>query len=234
MQNKIYLYSIIVLFIFTCLSCNTETSEPDDTRLGFVFFPLETGLYRVYQVEQTDYRLTGEIDISRYLLKEAVVDSFRNEMNEYTYILYRYTRSPEDTKWEIDSAWTAKKSPRQAIVTENNIPFVKLSFPFREGATWNGNSLNTLGVENYTMVNVNKNFTSDLNNFDNTVTIIHKDNEDTIISLDRRKEIYAQHVGLIYKEALALNYCAQVQCIGKGEIESGTSFKMSLLENGRE
>lgn len=234
MQNKIYLYSIILYIIFTCLSCNTETSEPDDTRLGFVFFPLETGLYRVYQVEHTNYRLTGEIDITQYLLKEAVVDSFRNEMNDYTYILYRYTRSLDEPKWEIDSAWTAKRSPRQAIVTENNIPFVKLTFPFREGASWDGNSLNTLGEENYTMVNVNKNFNSDLNNFDNTVTIIQHDNEDTIISLDRRKEIYGQNIGLIYKETLALNYCAQVQCIGQGEIESGTAFKMTLIENGKE
>jgi hypothetical protein len=234
MQNKFYLYSFIILFVFICLSCNSETSEPDDTRLGFVFFPLETGLFKIYQVEQIDYRLTGEKDTSKYLLKEAVVDSFRNEMDEYTYILYRFSRNLQENKWNIDSAWTAKRSPRQAITIENNIPFVKLIFPLREGASWDGNSYNTLGVENYTMVNVNKNFNSEFNNFDNTVTIIQKDNEDMIISLDRRKEIYGQNVGLVYKESLALNFCAQVHCIGKGEIESGKSFKMTLIENGKE
>lgn len=208
-------------------------AEPDDTRLGFSFYPLQSGQYNIYEVEKTDYKITGEVEITNYLLKEAVVDSFLNESNTYTYVLHRSIKV-NDSDWKLDSVWSARRTSHQAIVVENNIPFVKLIFPFKESAIWDGNSLNTLEEELYIMENVNQALTLNNQTFDKAVTIIQKDNQDSIIFLERRKEIYAQDAGLIYKESAAIKYCAQVHCIGKYQIDSGTLYKQTILESGKD
>jgi hypothetical protein len=208
-------------------------AEPNDSRLGFTFYPLDAGTFIIYDVEKINYRITGEIDTIKYYLKEAVVDSFLNEENNYTFLLHRSVRT-KGNDWRLDSVWTARKTSYQAITVENNIPFIKLIFPFKEKVSWDGNSLNTLKEEIYTMENVNQPITFNNQTFNNSVTIIQKDNQDSIIFLERRKEIYAHEIGLVYKESAAIKYCSQVQCIGKNIIDSGVLLKQTFLESGKD
>ncbi|MGI8600284.1 MAG: hypothetical protein ACR2KB_13615, partial [Chitinophagaceae bacterium] len=147
--------------------------------------------------------------------------------------LHRSTKT-NDTEWKLDSVWSARKTSHQAIHIENNIPFIKLIFPFKEKVTWDGNRLNTLEEELYIMENINQPLDINNQSFDKTVTIIQKDNQDSIIFLERRKEIYAHNVGLIYKESASIKYCAQVHCIGKNIIDSGVLFKQTILESGKD
>lgn len=234
MQNKIIKLLTLSFIAFYILGCNSETLEPDANRSGLSYFPLSTGLYKTYEVEQINYRVTGVVDTTRYQLKESIVDSFTNVNNNFTYILHRFSKSPDQEQWKLDSVWNARRTPRQAIVVENNIPFVKLIFPLKEMAEWDGNSSNALEEEAYTMVEVNKPFRWRELDYDQSTTVIQKDNQDSIIFLDQRKEVYAQDLGLIFKESVALKFCSQVQCIGKGEIESGTIYRQYIIENGKE
>lgn len=208
-------------------------AEPNDSRLGFTFFPLQSGSYNVYEVEKTEYKFSGEIEVTSFLLKEAVVDSFPNDDESYTYVLHRSTKS-NSSDWKLDSVWSARKSNHQAIVVENNVPYVKMVFPFKEKTTWDGNRFNTKEEELYTMEQVNQPLTINNQTFDKAVTIIQKDNQDSIIFLERRKEIYAQEVGLIYKESAAIKYCAQAHCIGNNVIDSGVLYKQTIVESGKE
>ncbi len=233
MRNKILLGFIFSLLAYLSISCNTDMAEPNDSRLGFTFYPLDAGTFIIYDVEKINYRITGEIDTIKYYLKEAVVDSFLNEENNYTFLLHRSVRT-KGNDWRLDSVWTARKTSYQAITVENNIPFIKLIFPFKEKVSWDGNSLNTLEEEIYTMENVNQPITFNNQTFNNSVTIIQKDNQDSIIFLERRKEIYAHEIGLVYKESAAIKYCSQVQCIGKNIIDSGVLLKQTFLESGKD
>lgn len=232
MRNKILFGLLIPVMAYIFISCSSQMAEPNDTRLGFTFFPLETGNYTIYEVENTEYKLTGEIVTLNYLLKESVVDSFLNASDSYTYLIHRSTQT-NDSDWKLDSVWTARKTSQQVVSVENNIPFIKLIFPFKEKASWDGNRLNTREEEFYTMENVNQSLTLNNQTFDKAVTIVQKDNQDSIIFLERRKEIFAQNVGLIYKESAAIKYCAQPQCIGKHIIDSGVLYKQTILESGK-
>lgn len=234
MQNKIINLFTLSFIAFYILGCNSETLEPDAERSGLSYFPLSIGLYKTYEIEQINYKVTGEVDTTRYQLKESVVDSFKNVNNNFTYILHRFSKYPDQEQWKLDSVWNARRTPRQAIVIENNIPFVKLIFPLKEMAEWDGNSSNALEEEAYTMIEVNKPFQWRELNYDQSTTVIQKDNQDSIIFLDQRKEVYAQDLGLIFKESVALKFCSQVQCIGKGEIESGTIYRQFIIDNGKE
>ena len=67
----------------------------------------------------------------------------------------------------------------------------------------------------------------------NTLTVIQEDNQDFIVSLDQRREIYAQGVGLVMKEVILLNYCTNPDCIGQQIVESGRKLTQYLLEYER-
>ena len=47
-------------------------------------------------------------------------------------------------------------------------------------------------------------------------------------------EIYARHIGLVYKEATVLEYCTVGDCIGKQQIEKGYTLKQTLTAYGKE
>jgi hypothetical protein len=52
---------------------------------------------------------------------------------------------------------------------------------------------------------------------------------------DERTEIYARHVGLIYRKAIQLTYCTDedVCIIGSQEILQGTEYFQTLKEYGK-
>lgn len=224
------------MFLLSCLlliGCQTTTLDPADVRLGFNYFPLETGQYRLYDVEDIRYKITGEIDTVRLQMKEVVADSFLLN-NTYSYVLERFSRKTSSNTWQLDSVWSVRKNARNVIVTESNVPYVKLVFPVQEGKVWNGNAYNTNGDEMYKMSNIDEQFSAGETSYENTLTVTHFDNNDIIISLDRRMEVFGRDIGLVYKETLQLEYCTEVNCIGEGIIEIGKKYRQRLVDYGKE
>lgn len=234
-QNRLkisFLFLVItcLLSLVTCVG----TLEVDTGRLGYEFFPLQEGIRRVYEVEEVIYSLIDpKKETLNYQLMEEVESYFINQENDTTYVVNRYKRTSEEDEWKVDSVWTARRTPSQAIVTENNKPFVKLAFPVKENTSWDGNIFNTFKPRMYKMVAVNRSLTLNGMDFPETVTVIQSDNDDHIISTDLRKEIYAKNIGLVFKELKILNYCVQSECLGTGAIETGREYTLSLISHGK-
>jgi len=233
MLKRYWKISVIFIF-FLSLSCNTSEIEPDPTRVGFNFFPLRVGDFRIYQVEEIDFSIFGDIDTNRFQLKEAVIDSFLNQTNEISYILQRLTRVNENQPWVSDSVWTARINQSQAIVVENNEPFIKLVFPVEEGKIWDGNKLNGRNVDEYEMKALFETLSLETGIIESSVTIIQNDNQDSIIMRDKRIEAYGINIGLVYKEIVNLQFCSATDCIGLGIIEQGRKLKQSIIDYGKE
>jgi hypothetical protein len=70
--------------------------------------------------------------------------------------------------------------------------------------------------------------------FNSTLKIIQEYNPDSIVMWDQRSEIYAENVGLIYKESIILYYCTENECLGSQIIEQGIDFKQELIGYGNE
>ena len=218
-------------WLLLLVSCDTDSLEPDASRLGFTFFPLEKGFFRIYDVEEIQYSVLS-FDTLRYQLKEQVVDSFLNQTDAYTYIVHRFSRPDENAPWGLDSVWTARQTPIQAISIENNVSFIKLVFPVNEDVSWDGNALNTNESDEYILQDLFN--VKTINDQEvRTLTVVQGDEEDLLIR-DERKEIFAEHIGLIEKTFIKLEFCDDSDCFGQKVIERGRALQLTLIDYGKE
>ncbi|ELR72553.1 hypothetical protein C900_01227 [Fulvivirga imtechensis AK7] len=231
MKKNWLFFALVVTLCWT--ACTSEEVEPDETRLGADFYPLEVGNYSIFQVENTDYKVTGEVVTSTYQLKTEVVDSFLNQTGNISYIIHYFKRQSASEDWQLNHAWTARKNANQVVLIEENVPFVKLSFPIKDDKVWDGNILNSLPRDDYQMDSLFSQYiTPGQDTIANTLTIIQGDNQDFMVELDRRYEIYGLHLGLVYKEDIKLQYCTNTDCLGQQQVETGHEYRQYLIESG--
>ncbi len=220
-----------ILLLAVAQSCDTEDARPVD--IGRDYFPLQRGIYQVYAVHETHYSDPLNPTVLEYHLMTEVVDSFPSAEGDYTYVLYRSTRADENAPWEYQDTWSVHADDQQAVVNEGNETYVKISFPVKEGLTWNGNAFNVKGEDLYELQNVNQSFTLEGETFAHTILVDQEDNEDLIVYQDKRFEVYARDIGLVYKELTQLQYCTQPSCFGQQRVVSGVIVKQSLLAHGK-
>lgn len=227
-MGKIRSFILIILTGLVLWQC-AETREVDINELGINYFPLKTGTYHIYEVEGVRYNTMIDSTVFSYLLKESVVDSFQNLENGISYIIQRDKRLNDKEPWVLDSIWTARKDDRTAVMVENNIPIIKLSFPVGENINWDGNRLNSYDEKKFEMVDVGKPYSGSFDSFPKTITVIQEYIPANIVNSISKKEVYAENVGLISKENIILIY---VQ--GTGIIDSGIKYYQHLVAYGEE
>jgi hypothetical protein len=227
---------IIVYFgiLFIVSSCTTSTVEPDAGRLGYTYFPLEEKSFVLYDIEETVYSLTAGPLTRTYQIKEVIAEQFQDLSQEEAFKVMRYSRQNAAASWTLDSVWVAKRTAGQAIRTENNRPFVKLVFPVKDKQTWNGNALNNLGSDEYEFLQVAQPFTVAGQPFASTATVVQAD-DSSACSMRRVYEVYAENVGLVYKEKILVDYRQTNNiCEGLGDIQAGVESYQKLIAYGKE
>lgn len=216
-----------VVFISSC--DGSETVDPID--LGFDFYPINTAAYRIYQVDEIKYDLLGP-DTTNYQIRESISDSLISESGIVSYVLKREKRNDSSDVWHTDSLWTLRKDQSVVVITENNVPVIKLSFPITEGKIWDGNALNTRPSQNFyyeipeSLIELHT-----LVKTESLVKVISADLEPNLVNQDERFDVYASHIGLIEKNYITLNFCT-ANCESVGEIQSGRILHQYLIEYG--
>ncbi|GAB4040948.1 hypothetical protein GCM10028809_66790 [Spirosoma gilvum] len=157
-----------------------------------------------------------------YQLKERIGQAYSSVTGQQAYRLIRYKRADDSQVWQPDSVWSARLVNNEAIRSENGRDFVSLLFPISNQASWNGNQLSGFDADEYVARNVNQPYRVLTKQFDNTVTVVAQD-DSTLVSQDKRIDVYARGVGLVYKERTHLQFCtASPTCIGHQQIDYGT------------
>ena len=107
-------------------------------------------------------------------------------------------------------------------------------FPPAERLSWNGNIYNTLGEDNYELKNVNRPLKIGGTTFERTATVVQQ-NDSTLVNQDKRVEVYAAEVGLIYRERVNVQFCSSTPaCVGKAQIDFGTRQFVRFRKAGNE
>lgn len=224
-----------MLFFFACAS--------DDTLLpvqlsGTDYYPLEVGHFAVYSVEDVRYSLRDGADTSYYQLREYVADAYPGVGGEIIYSLERYTRKTSEDGWQLDSVWTARRDEQRVVVVENNVPYLKLVFPFQEDLRWDGNALNSRPPLTYTLTMTDSALRKEMSPVPDSLlaasrTVVQRQLE-TLVNDSVLLETYAPDVGLLYKKSRILRYCADESCFGQRKIVSGRAYRQTLLQHGQE
>lgn len=237
--SRLALLSGLAMLLYLT-SCSTKTMEPDLSASGFDYFPLDSGHYNVYKVQESQVRFLQPNVNTAYLIKEVVGNSFGNDRGELAYRLYRYkyadtSRVPDyqALNWEMDSVWTLRRTGTTAVRVENNVPRVVLAFPLREGQNWNGNLYNQQGSENpqtYRVREFNRALTVLGARFGRSLRV-QMSNDFNCLGQDVRNEWYAAGVGLIQRQQTVLTFNPD-SC--NNRVLQGRTVLMQLVATGKE
>ena len=214
----------MLLFAFAC-----QDKDYTPSKMFYEYFPGSPGHYVIYEVDSVVYDdFSGEVFNFNYQVKEVIESRFIDSEGRESLRLERFIRQTPNDHWQVKNIWQARLLPSRAEKTEENITYIKLVFPPKDGQTWNGNAYNTLPSQTYRITDAHKPYLIAPGlAFDSTVTVLQM-NFFTVISEELQEEKYARHVGLVYKRYRKV--FKQVD----GTITSGVDYSYRIISYGEE
>ncbi|WMJ74322.1 hypothetical protein RCC89_14270 [Cytophagaceae bacterium ABcell3] len=225
-----FLAFVILLFCFQ--SCKTGKLDADLSDLGTDFYPVEKGIFSVYDVNVTEFLSSGP-QHRFYQVKELIKDTLHLS-GEVIYRLERFYRNDSLREWKLqpDSVWTLRKNAYNVLRTENNIRFLRLAFPVREGKTWDGNAHNIFSKEEYRIRKLGRSFSTGAKHYPQTLHVLHS-GDSSLLGKDYREEVFAKDVGLVYKVTEKIEYRNVGGVVGT-DTTGGILYYQKLREYGKE
>jgi hypothetical protein len=204
--------AVIVLFV-GAIACDSSVDPEVD------LYPVRTSLVGEYKVEETIYA-AGVAPVHRtWYLREVIGDSIGSAQGAPIYQVERYRKEKMEDSWRIDSVWTLYRQADKIVKFENNIPFIKLVLPPRDGQVWNGNALNPWSSQSYR-----------LEKLDGEKYQVIQAADSSLVHMNKSIEHYEAGKGMVFKEVRRYSYCQSTpSCIGNFEIESGRDLVMKRL-----
>jgi hypothetical protein len=197
-MNKNVIFFITLITAATVLfSCRKETI--DAAERGESYYPYSENLWWEYDVDSTYYNdFSGDTVQATFILREEFDSFFVANNGEMAIRIERYRRVNESDPWQGPRIWWTYVTVDGAVKVEENVPYVKVNFPVKEGNEWNGNRLNFMESWDFVYESVDEPLTVNGNSFDSTTSILQI-SEETLLEKRFYKEKYARNVGLIEK-----------------------------------
>lgn len=181
-------------------ACKTENAKVD---LGYEYYPAEPGMWVSYAVDSIWHHADATSDTAYYQIKERIDSVFTDDEGRSARRIERFYRTADDQPWLIKDIWMAAITPRMVEKVEENIRFVKLTFPVKNGAIWNGHSVNELGNWNFSYRDVGTAYSAGGTVFQETATV-EQEGPINLIQQHKGTEVYARDVGMISKTLIYL------------------------------
>ena len=227
-------FSLCIFAVCFLFSCSDELgNDPGDTEAAslYRYFPLTRGSYVVYNVDSIIHDYADDntnnpdslIDTFRYEVKEVVDSDFIDGEGDTAWRISRYYREIGTSAWNFTSLWTAKRTAQSAQKVEENIRYVKLSFPVKLNKSWNGNQYNFLPEEDYSIDEMNVPLSLGGLDFDSSVTVLELEDYNLIHRIFKQEK-YVYGIGLAYRQRDSLNIN------GLGYVTNGVEFRQSIID----
>jgi len=204
MKNTIFYFIAILTISLSYSSCKKSDNGSTTGGLTYSYFPSNIGHELTYDAELiTKDEFSGNEDTVYFQIKEVIESIISDNEGRPTQRLERYHRSSDTDPWVIANVWTSNLTSTLAEKKEDNITYIKLTFPVTFGKTWDGNSLNNSDLLLYEYTEINTPGSAGSLSFDSTLTVLQID-EDNFIERIYATERYATGVGMIYKEQIEI------------------------------
>jgi len=227
MNNRL-LISIGVIALLA--GCKGENAKVD---LGYAYYPAEVGAWISYDVDSIRHFPDESVDTVRYQIRELVESAFTDEAGRPARRIERYYRDSSDEDWGIKDIWMVAITNRKVEKVEENIRYVRLTFPVRNDQLWDGNALNDFEPWNYSYAEVDQAYSVEGNVFDTTATV-NQEGAVNLIEQRRGQEVYAKNLGLVYKELVDIETDVNYSSNPVPEnIQSGYELYYKYLDHGQ-
>jgi len=222
------------LWVFLGLAAcgEDETKQVSDAD----YIPLRKGFYQIYNASETTYFNIGDSQSRTFQLKTEVVDSFVNQEGGYTYTVHRSERDTPSGDWIFTDTWSVRMTPANVVVSEENVPYIRIAFPAVTNRVWDGNALNSLAADEYVLAATGKKYQLETGEeVGPYIQVVQEDSGDPITFVDKRQEFYVRNIGLVKQEVTDIKYCSDADdCVpGTQVIESGRIYVQTLIEYGQ-
>ena len=189
----------VALFLFS--TCKKNVVQD----LYYDYFPIEPGHWVIYDVDSFHHSsFFKTIDTFHFQIKEYIESKFIDNTGKEAERIERYSRKNDTMPWQIQAVWYSNRTGKTAERIEDNQRYIRLVFPPSTSQTWNGNSYNTIGSWDYDYVSIHEPYSLGTLSFDSTVKV-EQEGDNNLLKIQRGTEVYAKHVGLVYKHYIHLD-----------------------------
>lgn len=254
MKNSLKLLAILAFPLTVLLhGCDKTDNYPSDPLNDYV--SITPGKFIRYKMDSLRFTAFGQGEITVSYEAKDVVDTKLEDMGPNSWRIVRYYRpwgSTNENDWTVQLAYSVNVTREEVRVLEDNLNYIRLKLPIREGFSWYGNSMLPLNPFagryqfsndgnirdwEYMYENVNQPVTIENIDYSNTVTVLHiADSQnapvtepDVIGYRNYSTETYAKGIGLISKETVMWEY--QPKNGDLDPFKTGFGIKLSILDH---
>ncbi len=232
------------LFVLTALTACETVILPEPEAYG-QYYPIQEGRIWEFKLDSIIYRETLPNDTQRWYIRQVVGAEYTDLEGRPSFPVMRYRRRTMTDAWRYDNTWTMRLWEGRAEWVENNLRFVKLVFPVKQGSTWNGhlflsdlanipvtescNNYEYLEDWTYQCTAIHQPGTAGSLAFDSTLTV-QQTGEQNLIEFNASEERYAAGVGLVWRSFQHLTtqtICPE--CPWSEKAECGFSLEQTLI-----
>jgi hypothetical protein len=211
---------LLTVAFFACKKTN------DDTK--FISYksyvnPVK-GKYIIYRLDSTVTKDFGAGFITKsYTIKDSVANVFKDNTGRESFTIYRLQLiNPSNNSWRPINTFVVTPRDNSLEYVENNLRYVLLANPISDLKTWRGNSdiqkspfykNSTIYDWDFFYTDIEQPKTIGGLNFNNTITVVQSDSTEnkafnplTYYTYQKGYEIYADSLGLVYKDVMVYEY----------------------------
>lgn len=235
----------VIAFLALFASCKKKTASLDTASIHD-YYPVEVGKFITYNLDSTVFINFGQKDtVIHYQVKDVVDAAITDNIGRPSYRVIRYLRQTDTAPWIASITYMVTPTEKAIEVVENNLRFIKLMMPVRQGFSWKGNShidtyspdldLRYLDDWDYIYDSVGMPLTINGLALDSTLKVFERDEllgQDPSIpgtqyaERNYAVEKYASGIGLVYRELLHWEY--QGAQPGREAYYEGYGIKMTI------
>jgi hypothetical protein len=215
---RIVFVAMAAVFLYAC----SKSTGTISLKLAKSYVSATKGKYIIYKLDSIVTRSFGSgFQTSTYTIKDSVVDVFTDNTGREAFKIYRYVLNANGT-WTSSNTFVLTPTGSNVEYVENNLRYIKLVTPVQDGKEWKGNSfvnqspfyVNTSFPNwTYKYTNIDAAKTYGTQNFAKTITVQQFDssenkpfNKNVYNFYDKGYEVYAENVGLIYRDIMSWEY----------------------------
>ncbi|HMJ45835.1 MAG TPA: hypothetical protein VK498_00800 [Ferruginibacter sp.] len=245
-MKKIPVLLIVTLIIFS--ACKKSSEEFNSAAIQD-YYPLAVGKYITYNLDSiVTINFGASMVVRKYQVKYQVDALITDNLGRPAYRIVRSIRNTAANPWQSDATFMAINTSNSLEFVENNLRYIKLKVPIKDGYSWKGNayidtySLNSelkyLDSWDYVYDSVNVRSTVGTFTLDSTLKVNQRDeiigspsDPNSYSEKNYGVEKYAAGIGLVYRNFLHTEYQPPVPGLGGHFVTGSYGVILTMIDH---